>query len=339
MNDIGKLAEQLTAKVDPDGHPNGLATNVLFRDLENLRLNSKMLGTYIAQATYYSELKSRKVVTNPYPIQVNSRLCTEADFRQDWFHYWADQLKVRPILHRKVWEDVYVIQCLWEYGMLQEGKSGLGFAVGREALPAYFVSRGALITATDLESNDQRASGWIGTDQHAGELEELWKENLIDKDRFMRNCAFEPADMTSISSTFDARYNFCWSVCAFEHLGSIENGLQFVCNSMKTLVPGGVSVHTTEYNFNQDETIDDWGTVLFQKRHFEDLERRLRDQGDRMITVDFSSGNGIFDGYVDVPPYPTQHTVDLNVPAAPHLRLSVDGFPATSIAIIAIKGS
>jgi hypothetical protein len=51
--------------------------------------------------------------------------------------------------------------------MLQPGRTGLGFAVGAEKLPALFASRGCRITATDLPSDDEiddmaRAAGLDG---------------------------------------------------------------------------------------------------------------------------------------------------------------------------------
>jgi hypothetical protein len=42
-------------------------------------------------------------------------------------------------------------------------------------------------------------------------------------------------------------YDFIWSSCSLEHLGSLELGEQFIYNSLKHLKPGGVCPHD-EYN-------------------------------------------------------------------------------------------
>ena len=44
----------------------------------------------------------------------------------------------------------------------------------------------------------------------------------------------------AIDTDCHGQFDFVWSACAFEHLGSILNGLEFVVNSVKCLKPGGV---------------------------------------------------------------------------------------------------
>ncbi|MDH7797806.1 MULTISPECIES: class I SAM-dependent methyltransferase [unclassified Beijerinckia] len=336
--DIAALSELLRRRVDEHNRPLG-GLSALLSDIDNIRLNSKVLASYIAELTYYQHIKSKPLLKQPQNIGISGRICREADFSSDWFLFWTDQLKYTPYLHRKVWEDAYALQCLWELGMFAKGKSGLGFAVGAEALPAYFVGQGAQIVATDLGADDSRAEGWRLTDQHASDIKPLWREQFGTWEQFSANCSYRPVDMTAIPADLNDKFDFCWSICAFEHLGSIEKGLQFVCNAMKTLKPGGAAVHTTEYNFDQTQTIDNWGTVLFQKKHFEILRERLEKQGDRLLAIDFEAGSGFFDSFVDVPPFPHQYMNDLNKPNSPHVKISVDGFPSTSIAIIAIRGS
>ena len=52
--------------------------------------------------------------------------------------------------------------------MLAPGRRGLGFAVGREHLPAFFAALGVAVVATDLDGRDDtRAREWVDTDQHA----------------------------------------------------------------------------------------------------------------------------------------------------------------------------
>ena len=41
-------------------------------------------------------------------------------------------------------------------------------------------------------------------------------------------------------------FDFIWSSCSFEHLGSLGEGERFVLEALRFLKPGGVAVHTTE---------------------------------------------------------------------------------------------
>ena len=334
---IGRLAKELARPTNSESQPNLLATAIGLRDIANLRVNSKMIAAYIADLTYNSKISIGDAIDGPTPLGTKGRVCRQVDFSAPWFLYWTRRLHIMPALHRKLWEDVYVIQCLWERNCLGPGKSGLGFAVGTEALPSFFASRGAHVTATDLSPDDERSHGWSRTQQHASNIEALWKSNLIERDDFLQRCQFDFVDMSNIPSNFDGRFDFCWSVCAFEHLGTLENGLEFVTQAMRVLKPGGVAVHTTEFNVGDGETIDNWATVLYQKKHFAVLKTKLAAVGCSLVDIEFDVGSEFFDCYVDLPPFPHDPACGLNMPRPPHLKLSVDGFPTTSIAIIVEK--
>ena len=72
-------------------------------------------------------------------------------------------------------------------------------------------------------------------------------------------------------------FNFTWSACAFEHLGSIKLGQEFIQNQMHCLRPGGVAVHTTEYNvLSNADTISEGETVLFRRRDVERIVKHLK---------------------------------------------------------------
>src|SRR5262249_30856515 len=94
------------------------------------------------------------------------------------------------------------------------------------------------------------------------------------------------------------------------------------------LVPGGVAVHTTEYNLSSNEgTLDSGGTVLYRKRDIEDLIARIRGHGDEPMPFDSMKGDGLVDGYIDVPPYHGEC----------HLRLAIAGHTCTSVGVIATR--
>ena len=95
-------------------------------------------------------------------------------------------------------------------------------------------------------------------------------------------------------------------------------------------------MHTTEYNTADGETIDNWPTVLYQKQHFATLKTMIEDAGCILVDIDFDVGQEFFDCYVDVPPFPHQDT-RLGDPECAALKISVDGFPTTSIAFVVKK--
>jgi hypothetical protein len=75
------------------------------------------------------------------------------------------------------------------------------------------------------------------------------------------------------------------------------------------MTPDFVAVHTTEFNFLADEyTIDDWPTVLFQKKHFRALAKRLESLGHRVAPLDFDYGSKPLDKFIDIPPYTDNRT-------------------------------
>jgi hypothetical protein len=167
-------------------------------------------------------------------------------------------------------------------------------------------------------------------------------DHLVDRETFEKNASLRYVDMTDIPDDLTG-YDFCWSICAFEHLGSIELGLKFVEDSMKTLKTGGVSVHTTEFNFMRDDaTIDNWPTVLFQRRHFIELAERLEAKGHKVAPLDFNIGADPLDRFIDIPPFAQnlpEHMREMwEHEGFPHIKLSVDGFPCTCFGIIVTKG-
>ncbi|AQR61339.1 hypothetical protein BZG35_06500 [Brevundimonas sp. LM2] len=255
-------------------------------------------------------------------------LCRQQSFEQPYFSYWAMRLNEGLRYHRKLWEFVFIAQALWERGLCSPGRRGLGFGVGRERLTALFASMGVAVTATDLASDGRVEAGWEATRQHAGGKDGLRYPDVCPDDVFDRNVEYRPCDMNAVAADL-VGYDFCWSACALEHLGSIEKGLAFIERSLDCLVPGGWAVHTTEFNVSSnDATVDHEGTVLFRRRDIEALTERLQRQGHTVLKIDWSSGDQPLDQYLDLPPYRDD----------PHLKVSIAGYATTSIGLIVRKG-
>lgn len=262
--------------------------------------------------------------------QLSSCLCSEEQLSCPAFRYWAQSLEQPWKLHRKLWEFCFICQALHERGMLADGKRGLGFAVGEEPLPALFASRGCSIVATDLEATDSRAQVWADTAQLAVSVDKLERPKICAPELFRERVIFRPVDMNRIPPDL-VDFDFTWSSCSFEHCGSIPLGLEFVVNQMECLRPGGIAVHTTEFNLSSNEkTLADGGTVIFRKRDIDDLVRQLEKDGHFIEPITYALGSSPEDKHIDTFPYAE----------APHLKLLLaERFVSTSIALIITKKS
>lgn len=257
-------------------------------------------------------------------VITRSTFCREEDFRQPWFRYWTWRIRSGLRYHRKLWEFMFICQGLWERGLLHPGARGLGFGVGGEPLPALFAAHGCEILGTDLGSDGAQVLGWIETSQHANEKETMRRSAICPDDLFDQLVSFQACDMNNIPPELTG-FDFCWSSCAFEHLGSIEKGLTFVEKSIDCLKPGGWAIHTTEYNlFSNDATVDNSGTVLFRRCDFEALAARLTEKGHRIAPLSFEPGDGLIDNHIDIAPYCDE----------PSLKIALLGFATTSFGIV-----
>ncbi len=301
-------------------------------------LNSKFFGYDLARSLA-AALPARAGL-EPRAVSLRSKPSTQADLESDWVAYWAGQLGVAVIFHRKLWELCYVLQALWERDCIRTGALGLSFGCGRESLPAYLASRGVFVTATDQPAKTAAAQGWIKTSQHASASDHLYFEHLCSRDDFNRHVSWRDVDMNAIPPDL-RNFDFCWSVCAFEHLGSIERGFAFVERAMETLRPGGVAIHTTEFNFlNDNETLTTGATVLFLRRHLEELRDRLTARGHMVEPLDFEVGDKPLDKFIDGPPFPVGPRSGLVRfwPDAPHIKVACEGYPTTCYGLIIRRG-
>lgn len=261
--------------------------------------------------------------------QLRSCLCTQQQLESPVFQDWADRMgEPRGRLLRKIWEWCYIAEALSERHMLRQGRSGLGFAVGEEPLPALFASLGCTITATDLETARAAGAGWVQSGQHAHDLDLVNKRGLCDPDDFRNRVTFRFVDMNRIPGELKAGYDFLWSSCALEHLGSLTRGERFVYNAMACLKPGGVAVHTTEFNVHSNDLTEDYKPiVIFRRRDMERIAARLTACGHTVEPFSFDAGHLPVDEMVDEPPYRDDR----------HLKLLIGSYVCTSVGFIITK--
>jgi len=228
-----------------------------------------------------------------------SRVCRQVDCRAEYLQ-WQRQLGRPVAIDRKDWEWAAICRALDTAGVLAPGKRALGFGVGSEPLVAAFASRGVEVVATDLAVEDARTSQWV---EHALRIEALQHPAICANDTLAERVRVRAVDMNAIPQDLQG-FDFVWSCCAFEHLGSIEAGLAFVERSMDCLAPGGIAIHTTEFNLDSDEaTVSEGPTVVYRSRDLHELERRLARRGHTMSPfTNGERGPGIYDYLIDVPP-------------------------------------
>lgn len=277
----------------------------------------------------------RFVPSPPYPPApldefMRWSTCSAADFTHPRYVEICEMLEHPCDWHRKLWEWVFVVHHLLESGIVTPDSRGLVFGVGSERLPALFASLGAEIVATDAPGDLGTAAGWADTGQYLTSLAQIRYPAIVDSEVFDAKVTYRVCDMRDIPSDLTG-FDFNWSSCCFEHLGSIEAGIDFVVNAVEqTLRVGGVAVHTTEFNLSSnDDTVEDGPTVIYRRRDIERLVQRLRDRGHTVTEFTVAPPSHFWDFHVDTPPYTSKV----------HLKLLLEGYVATSAGIVVRRGT
>lgn len=333
--------------VSPEGDSNTIKLNTFMLNTIELKSNNDSLipskiQNQINEKTFYSinnaltDLEQSKILLGykqeivrnaalePSLEEPTSQLCTASQFYSPVYQHWCGLINEQPRLHRKQWEFVFIMQSLQHHGMLGSDKQGIGFGCGKEPLPSLMAKLGCKVVATDIDLSTAKNKGWVQSNQHSGELKDLYFESICDKTTFDSSVSFRNVDMNKIPKDLQG-FDFTWSACAFEHLGSIEKGLEFVINSVKCLKPGGIAVHTTEFNLSSnDDTFESKSCVFFRKQDIERLIVKLKKMGCTVMPLNLVIGDLFEDGFVDLPPYK----------AEPHLKLAMQGYITTSIGLI-----
>ncbi|MEA3050858.1 MAG: hypothetical protein QOG84_2694 [Sphingomonadales bacterium] len=332
-------ARRLVLSLVPEGSAASRAELTALADrLGVMELNVKAFGYELARRL--TEALPVPPRTEPRHVGLRWKPSTQDDIESAWARHWIAELGTPIIYHRKIWELAYVLQAIWEGGHIAPGARGLGFGCGVEPIASYLASQGVAATVTDQPQERARAAGWVATNQHAGALDQAFHPHLVERAEFDRLVRWEAVDMNAIPPSLRG-YDFCWSICAMEHLGSIDKGLAFVERAMEVLRPGGLAVHTTEFDIRPDgPTWDNAGTVLFQRAHLERLASRLRSAGHRVAELDFDIGDKPLDRFIDVPPWTHEMPAELArwMGEPLHLKIAIGGFVMTCFGLIAVKG-
>lgn len=261
---------------------------------------------------------------------IRSQLVTERQFNSPLYLKWCKEMKEKVRYHRKQWELVYTLQALDRVGLLREGRRGLGFGVGKEPLPAVMAKFGCRILATEINIESPHGAGWVTNTTVEQELNRLNDRRICNPKAFRSRVQYRDVDMNHIPQDL-VGFDFVWSCCSLEHVGSLGLATDFIFKSLECLKPGGVAVHTTEFNvFPAIFTVTKGSTVFFRRKDILKLSERLLSAG-HTLSINFHGGRGALDRHIDFPP----HSEDK------HLKLFVTKrgrmIVATSIGLIIRK--
>lgn len=280
---------------------------------------------------WISQYKSIFGIYNLPPLgKLNSHICRPSETQMWGEGGWNVLPKIRDsYCDRKFWEFAYIAQALFERGLLEKGKKGLGFACGTEPLPSLFSKHGCRITATDAPFDN---ANWSLSGEHSSQKNDLYHSSIVDQAVFDMNVDFQYADMNDIPESLNG-YDFLWSSCALEHLGSIHNSKDFIFRAMKCLKPGGIAVHTTEINLRSSiETLMTGSAVALRTIDFIEIAEHLTWKGHRVEPLDFRlDGSELYSDFAEFAP-------NGEPPNKPHLTLKLGRNLVTSFGLIIQKG-
>jgi hypothetical protein len=198
-------------------------------------------------------------------------------------------------------------------------------------LPALFASFGVEIVASDQSIEAAERAGWARSGQHSHDISVLNERGVCTQDMFSQLVSFMEVDMNDMPSSLDEQFDFCWSSCSLEHLGSLKHGCDFITKSMGVVKPGGLAIHTTEFNLSSDlDTIESPDFSVYRRCDIDEFLARMAAEGFIVSPVDWTLGEGFAETVVDVPPFGG---------GEPHIRLKAAEYDTTSIGMIIQKPS
>lgn len=262
-----------------------------------------------------------------------SKVCDAADwFDEEIQNVILNELREPVRLHRKQWEFAMIFLALQKLGLLSDDKTGLSVGGGNERV-LYSVARNVKkLFVTDLYSDET-----VWDCARTGDPDDFIKAHKpfeVDDSKIkalrmdMRNLDFE-------DNTFD----FCYSSCAIEHIGTCEDFIQHFNEVNRCLKEGGYYVFTTEFHFG-NETIENPNNYIFSPEYLEKmiLESDLSLVGEPDATLTPNRIN--FPYPVNIKSFAREEENNLTaklIDNFPHIILLKGRYPFTSILFITQK--
>ncbi|GMR25066.1 MAG: hypothetical protein BMS9Abin39_0342 [Ignavibacteria bacterium] len=198
-----------------------------------------------------------------------SKICDAADwFDTELNSIILNELKEPPRFHRKQWEFAMIFLALKKLGCLNDNMTGLSLGGGNERVLYSIAQHINKLTVTDLY--DEETTWDCAKTNDPDEYIKASKPFDVDDSKIkalrmdMRYLHFE-------DNTFD----FCYSSCAFEHIGTFDDFVQHLDEVYRVLKENGVYVFTTELQIGSN-TIEDPHNYVFSPSYLNDIFRKIK---------------------------------------------------------------
>lgn len=240
------------------------------------------------------------------------------DTHQHTWEIWPWLGAGTNLWRRKVWEYLYVYKQYQAWAQGRQGLRALGFGSGLDRM-AMLLSCQQQIQESWI-TDGPAASCWVSTGQHVQGLEQYLQANQGFECQ-QQKLHYKYLDMNKFGPG-EAEADFMYSLSSLEHLGSMDQSLEFILRSSHQLRPGGMAVHCTEYNVgSNDRTVLRGDSVFFRHQDLLRLQRLCAEQGLEMSPLDLQVRYHPFNGYKDSPPYTYNPS---------HMRIQFDEWELTS---------
>lgn len=234
----------------------------------------------------------------------------------------ALRLDARTALHRKDWEFAAVARLV----RLEHPERVLVLAAGRERLVSWLAAQNVTVVATDQRAEGARA--WVHSNQHSSTREDLYHPDLVSWEQFAAHVTHEELDMTvdPVPEHLRSAFDLVYSLCAVEHVGTLERSKAIPVRFMASLRSGGLALHTTEFTLSSlDSTVMYGDPVIWRRQDVERVLDALIHEGHEVEPPCWDAGPAI----VDTPPFSPQRE---------HVHLRLLEHTVTSYALIARRG-
>ena len=195
------------------------------------------------------------------------KICVAEDWHHPDFEFVLNNIFKRiPSYHRKQWEFIVIFLNLMKQNKLHDQSVGASFGAGREPLIFNVLPYVKHFTATDLYSLN---TGWLTAKLDDQQNPKEFVVGACPEGMDHSHLDVMEMDMRTIGFD-DNSLDFCYSSCAFEHIGHDKDFIQHLKEVKRVLKDDGVYVMTTEHLFLH-ETIPTKGNYKFDLDYLENL--------------------------------------------------------------------
>lgn len=195
------------------------------------------------------------------------KFCAAEDWQHPDFQYILKHIfKRAPSFHRKQWEFVTLFINLHKCGKLNGETIGASFGAGKEPLIFNVLPYSKTFTATDLYSLN---TGWQTAKLKKSQSPKDFVIDACPESISTENLSVKEMDMRKLEFA-DESLDYCYSSCAFEHIGHEKDFIKHLTEVKRVLKEDGVYVMTTEHLFI-DKTIPSKGNYKFDMEYLQQL--------------------------------------------------------------------